>query len=71
VCQALDSGVSLLGNVKRVLMLKQQLFLLLQICLWCWHQIMEMAEGEGKCPACRTPYDKNKVAEASQALPEE
>ncbi|MCL7025819.1 hypothetical protein MKW94_029950 [Papaver nudicaule] len=35
-----------------------------QICVWCWHHIMEMAEKEnteGLCPACRTPYDKEKI----------
>ncbi|KAK4760611.1 hypothetical protein SAY87_005504 [Trapa incisa] len=34
------------------------------ICVWCWHHIMEMAEKdetEGRCPACRTPYDKEKI----------
>lgn len=36
----------------------------LQICVWCWHHIMEMAEKdgtEGRCPACRTVYDKEKI----------
>lgn len=36
----------------------------LQICVWCWHHIMEMAEKdgtEGRCPACRTAYDKEKI----------
>ncbi|XP_002971278.2 CCR4-NOT transcription complex subunit 4 isoform X1 [Selaginella moellendorffii] len=35
-----------------------------QICVWCWHQVMENAakeNTEGRCPACRTPYDKDKV----------
>ncbi|KAI3897782.1 hypothetical protein MKX03_013688 [Papaver bracteatum] len=35
-----------------------------QVCVWCWHHIMEMAEKdntEGRCPACRTPYDKEKI----------
>ncbi|KAG7564590.1 RNA recognition motif domain eukaryote [Arabidopsis suecica] len=35
-----------------------------QICVWCWHHIMDMAEkdqSEGRCPACRTPYDKEKI----------
>lgn len=35
-----------------------------EVCVWCWHQIMDMAEkvkSEGLCPACRTPYDKNKI----------
>lgn len=27
-----------------------------QICLWCWHNIMENVGA--RCPACRTPYDK-------------
>ncbi|KAK9065912.1 hypothetical protein SSX86_015314 [Deinandra increscens subsp. villosa] len=34
------------------------------ICVWCWHHIMEMAEKddtEGRCPACRTPYNKAKI----------
>ncbi|ESQ51334.1 hypothetical protein EUTSA_v10016186mg [Eutrema salsugineum] len=35
-----------------------------QICVWCFHQIIEMAERdktEGRCPACRSPYDKEKI----------
>ncbi|KAK6942857.1 hypothetical protein RJ641_028234, partial [Dillenia turbinata] len=35
-----------------------------EICVWCWHQIMDMAEKKdsyGRCPACRTPYDKEKI----------
>ncbi|GAB2275058.1 hypothetical protein Dimus_009827 [Dionaea muscipula] len=35
-----------------------------EICVWCWHHIMDMAEkdeSEGRCPACRTPYDKKKI----------
>ncbi|XP_020579590.1 uncharacterized protein LOC110024146 [Phalaenopsis equestris] len=35
-----------------------------EICVWCWHHIMEMAEKEkteGRCPACRTPYDKERI----------
>ncbi|KAH9606365.1 hypothetical protein KSS87_017270 [Heliosperma pusillum] len=35
-----------------------------EVCVWCWHHIMEMAEKEeteGRCPACRTPYDKEKI----------
>ncbi|GFY84588.1 RNA binding (RRM/RBD/RNP motifs) family protein [Actinidia rufa] len=34
------------------------------VCVWCWHHIMDMAEKdetEGRCPACRTPYDKEKI----------
>lgn len=35
-----------------------------QVCVWCWHHIMEMAEKDGKegrCPVCRTTYDKEKI----------
>ncbi|KAJ0084960.1 hypothetical protein Patl1_30795 [Pistacia atlantica] len=35
-----------------------------KICVWCWHHIMDMAEKdetEGRCPACRLPYDKEKI----------
>ncbi|XP_038693335.1 uncharacterized protein LOC119991167 isoform X1 [Tripterygium wilfordii] len=35
-----------------------------EICVWCWHHIMDMAEkdeSEGRCPACRAPYDKEKI----------
>ncbi|KAE8732285.1 hypothetical protein F3Y22_tig00002237pilonHSYRG01455 [Hibiscus syriacus] len=35
-----------------------------EICVWCWHHIMEMAEkdeAEGRCPACRAAYDKEKI----------
>ncbi|KAF4354613.1 hypothetical protein F8388_009604 [Cannabis sativa] len=37
---------------------------LIVICVWCWHHIMDMAEkdeSEGRCPACRVPYDKEKI----------
>uniref|UniRef100_A0A5B7AMI5 CCR4-NOT transcription complex subunit 4 n=1 Tax=Davidia involucrata TaxID=16924 RepID=A0A5B7AMI5_DAVIN len=37
-----------------------------EICVWCWHHIMDMAEKdgtEGRCPACRTPYNKERVVE--------
>ncbi|KAL1558099.1 RING-type E3 ubiquitin transferase [Salvia divinorum] len=35
-----------------------------EICVWCWNHIMDMAEKdetEGRCPACRTPYNKEKI----------
>ncbi|KAJ6778374.1 CCR4-NOT TRANSCRIPTION COMPLEX RELATED [Salix koriyanagi] len=35
-----------------------------EICVWCWNHIMEMADkdnSEGRCPACRIPYDKEKI----------
>ncbi|XP_057476784.1 uncharacterized protein LOC130764511 isoform X2 [Actinidia eriantha] len=35
-----------------------------KVCVWCWHHIMDIAEKdetEGRCPACRTPYDKEKI----------
>ncbi|CAA0811948.1 RNA binding (RRM/RBD/RNP motifs) family protein [Striga hermonthica] len=35
-----------------------------EICVWCWHHIMDMAEKDetqGLCPACRTPYNKEKI----------
>ncbi|XP_076934322.1 uncharacterized protein LOC143600550 [Bidens hawaiensis] len=35
-----------------------------EVCVWCWHHIIDMAEKdatEGLCPACRTPYDKNRI----------
>ncbi|XP_012082267.1 uncharacterized protein LOC105642163 isoform X2 [Jatropha curcas] len=35
-----------------------------EICVWCWNHIMEMAEKdntEGRCPACRTAYDKERI----------
>ncbi|XP_074349155.1 uncharacterized protein LOC141688908 isoform X2 [Apium graveolens] len=37
-----------------------------EICVWCWHYIMDMAEKdnvEGRCPACRTPYNKEKIVD--------
>lgn len=40
-----------------------------QICVWCWHHIMNMAEKdetEGRCPACRTPYNKEKIVGAAK-----
>lgn len=30
-----------------------------QVCLWCWHSINEKLNG--KCPACRTAYDPEKI----------
>ncbi|XP_073000406.1 uncharacterized protein [Typha latifolia] len=35
-----------------------------EICVWCWHNIMTMAEKDDKdglCPACRAPYDKDRI----------
>ncbi|CAL0310446.1 unnamed protein product [Lupinus luteus] len=35
-----------------------------EICVWCWHHIMEISEkdgGGGRCPACRAPYDKKHI----------
>eukprot|EP00898_Chlorokybus_atmophyticus_P004009 jgi/Chlat1/4609/Chrsp290S04348 len=35
-----------------------------QICLWCWHQIVEIANKDyttARCPACRTPYDLDNI----------
>ncbi|XP_077239563.1 uncharacterized protein LOC143880435 isoform X2 [Tasmannia lanceolata] len=35
-----------------------------EICVWCWHHIIDMAEKdgtEGRCPACRAMYDKEKI----------
>ncbi|KAK6136307.1 hypothetical protein DH2020_029971 [Rehmannia glutinosa] len=35
-----------------------------EICVWCWHHIIDMAEkdqSEGRCPACRTIYEKEKI----------
>ncbi|PWZ58086.1 Kinesin-like protein KIN-5B [Zea mays] len=35
-----------------------------KICVWCWHHIIDMAEKEetkGRCPACRTRYDKDMI----------
>ncbi|KAL3656072.1 hypothetical protein CASFOL_000468 [Castilleja foliolosa] len=35
-----------------------------QICVWCWHHIIDMAEKdqtERRCPACRTIYEKEKI----------
>ncbi|KAK1398496.1 CCR4-NOT transcription complex subunit 4 [Heracleum sosnowskyi] len=37
-----------------------------EICVWCWHHIINMAEKdnvEGRCPACRTPYNKEKIVD--------
>ncbi|XP_078435372.1 uncharacterized protein LOC144706340 isoform X2 [Wolffia australiana] len=35
-----------------------------EICVWCWHHIIEMAEKDvtdARCPACRSPYDKERI----------
>ncbi|KAJ9184252.1 hypothetical protein P3X46_003997 [Hevea brasiliensis] len=37
-----------------------------EICVWCWNHIMELAQKdntEGRCPACRTSYDKERIVE--------
>jgi hypothetical protein len=37
------------------------------MCLWCWNQLMETAGKEnlpGRCPNCRTEYDKEKITMA-------
>ncbi|KAJ8476638.1 hypothetical protein OPV22_020365 [Ensete ventricosum] len=34
------------------------------ICVWCWNNITQMAEkngSEGRCPACRATYDKERI----------
>eukprot|EP00850_Spirogloea_muscicola_P026403 SM007115S21258 [mRNA] locus=s7115:25:682:- [translate_table: standard] len=44
-----------------------------QICLWCWHQLMELAakdSAEGRCPACRAPYDRDKIVAAAPTFQE-
>jgi CCR4-NOT transcription complex subunit 4 len=41
-----------------------------QICVWCWHHIIDMAEKEdteGRCPACRTRYDKDRIVKMAAA----
>ena len=38
-----------------------------KICLWCYNQILENAakeNAEGRCPACRTVYNPEKMAMA-------
>jgi CCR4-NOT transcription complex subunit 4 len=30
-----------------------------QICIWCWHKLMETAGG--RCPNCRRIYDSNNL----------
>ena len=30
-----------------------------QVCLWCFHDLFEKLNG--KCPACRTPYNKERL----------
>ena len=38
------------------------LYFILQICVWCWNRLVEEAEkDEVLCPACRNPYDKEKI----------
>ncbi|XP_062219121.1 uncharacterized protein LOC133918945 [Phragmites australis] len=35
-----------------------------EICLWCWHHIMEMDlkdESGGRCPGCRSVYNKDRI----------
>ncbi|KAL5670878.1 hypothetical protein ACJX0J_015184, partial [Zea mays] len=33
------------------------------ICLWCWHRIID--ESGGRCPGCRSVYNKDKILETS------
>lgn len=35
-----------------------------EVCLWCWHFIIQKAAKDGRdarCPACHSPYDKEKI----------
>ncbi|KAE8778935.1 CCR4-NOT transcription complex subunit 4 [Hordeum vulgare] len=35
-----------------------------EICLWCWHHIMEMDQKDecgGRCPGCRSIYNKDTI----------
>uniref|UniRef100_A0A1D1ZAC4 CCR4-NOT transcription complex subunit 4 n=1 Tax=Anthurium amnicola TaxID=1678845 RepID=A0A1D1ZAC4_9ARAE len=35
-----------------------------EVCVWCWHHIIGTAEKDGLqgiCPACRSPYDKERI----------
>ncbi|KQK03258.1 uncharacterized protein LOC100821293 isoform X1 [Brachypodium distachyon] len=35
-----------------------------EICLWCWHRIMEMDQKDecgGRCPGCRSIYNKDRI----------
>ncbi|XP_039812798.1 uncharacterized protein LOC120675659 isoform X2 [Panicum virgatum] len=35
-----------------------------EICLWCWHRIMNMDqkdESGGRCPGCRSVYNKDRI----------
>ncbi|ONM28562.1 uncharacterized protein [Zea mays] len=34
-----------------------------EICLWCWHRIID--ESGGRCPGCRSVYNKDKILETS------
>lgn len=39
-----------------------------EICLWCWHHIMEMDQKDecgGRCPGCRSIYNKDRILETS------
>ncbi|RVW39701.1 CCR4-NOT transcription complex subunit 4 [Vitis vinifera] len=32
-----------------------------EICVWCWHRILNEANSGGRCLACRSPYDEEKI----------
>uniref|UniRef100_A0ACD5VCH0 Uncharacterized protein n=1 Tax=Avena sativa TaxID=4498 RepID=A0ACD5VCH0_AVESA len=39
-----------------------------EICLWCWHHIMEMDRKDecgGRCPGCRSIYNKDRILQTS------
>ncbi|CAL4965961.1 unnamed protein product [Urochloa decumbens] len=39
-----------------------------EICLYCWHRIMNMDEKDesgGRCPGCRSVYNKDRILETS------
>ncbi|CAM0880318.1 unnamed protein product [Alopecurus aequalis] len=39
-----------------------------EICLWCWHHIMEMDQKDecgGRCPGCRSIYNKDRILQTS------
>ncbi|KAF8714327.1 hypothetical protein HU200_027791 [Digitaria exilis] len=39
-----------------------------EVCLWCWHRIMEIDQKDGsggRCPGCRSVYNKDRILETS------
>lgn len=59
--QALILTVIFVFNFLLVILIAFTSFFFYQICVWCWHRILNEANSGGCCLACRSPYDEEKI----------